>query len=95
MDRLWNRGLTGEDAEGPDGTPAPVRLDAELGYGFGLYRGLLTPWGGFGMSDDRREYRLGGRFTLGSSFGMNLQGWRTEGETADGTGIRLTVGSRF
>ena len=51
MDRLWDRELT-ETGDETD-RPAALRLDSELGYGLGLQGGLLTPYGGLGMSDDR------------------------------------------
>ncbi len=94
MDRLWSQGLTARETEDRDDIPAALRLDSELGYGLGLRAGLLTPYGGFGMSNDRRELRLGARYALGERVGMNLEGYRHEGGAAD-TGVRLRAAIRF
>ena len=76
VEGLWamgdTRGLTG-------GAQAPGRLDAEAGYAMGAFggSGVITPYGGFSMSGDRR-YRAGWRLRLGDSFNLSLEGDRTE-----------------
>ena len=76
VEGLWamgdTRGLTG-------GAQAPGRLDAEAGYAMGAFggSGIITPYGGFSMSGDRR-YRAGWRLSLGDSFNLSLEGDRTE-----------------
>ena len=80
VEGLWAmgdaRGLTG-------GTQAPGRLDAEAGYAMGAFggSGVITPYGGFSMSGDRR-YRAGWRLGLGDSFNLSLEGDRTENPDA-------------
>ena len=76
VEGLWamgdTRGLTG-------GAQAPGRLDAEAGYAMGAFggSGVITPYGGFSMSGDKR-YRAGWRLSLGDSFNLSLEGDRTE-----------------
>ena len=58
-----------------------MRLEAELGYGFGAYggRGLLTPYGGFSLAGEgAQRYRIGGRFESGTAFEFSLEGARRE-----------------
>ena len=80
VEGLWamgdTRGLTG-------GAQAPGRLDAEAGYAMGAFggSGVITPYGGFSMSGDRR-YRAGWRLSLGDSFNLSLEGDRTENPDA-------------
>ena len=51
LGRLW------EDGPGP--SPA-ARLDGEMGYGVGAFAGVVTPYGGVGLSGGgARGYRLG------------------------------------
>ena len=76
VEGLWamgdTRGLTGS-------SEAPGRVDAEAGYAMGAFggSGVITPYGGFSMSGDRR-YRAGWRLRLGDSFNLSLEGDRTE-----------------
>ena len=76
VEGLWAmgdaRGLTG-------GAQAPGRVDAEAGYAMGAFggSGVITPYGGFSMSGDRK-YRAGWRLGLGDSFNLSLEGDRTE-----------------
>ena len=88
VEGLWamgdTRGLTG-------GAQAPGRLDAEAGYAMGAFggSGVITPYGGFSMSGDRR-YRAGWRLSLGDSFNLSLEGDRTENPNAtSGHGVAL------
>ena len=59
---------------------AGERLEAELGYGFGLLGdGALTPFAAFGwMDSETRVYRVGCRFQLGQTFQLSLEGDRRE-----------------
>ena len=61
-ERLW--ALPDAEALVANGEAAPSsRLDAELGYGMGVFGGgfIATPHVGFGLSDTAREVRLGWR----------------------------------
>ncbi len=82
--RLYDQGTADLEA---DDNKAAVSLDAEIGYGWGTSggRGLFTPYGGLTLSGaDEQRYRLGGRFELGRSFDLSLEGERREtGTTAD------------
>ena len=75
-----------------------MRMDGELGYGFGALggQGLLTPYGGFSLADEgSRRYRIGGRFEIGSSLSLSLEGARHEPVNDDaaehGVMLRLQV----
>ena len=76
VEGLWTmgdmRGLAG-------GGQIPGRVDAEAGYAMGAFggSGVITPYGGFSMSGDRR-YRAGWRLSLGDSFNLSLEGDRAE-----------------
>ncbi len=93
--RLYDEGTA--DLAIRDDEPA-VSLDAEIGYGWGTSggRGLLTPYGGLTLSGaDEQRYRLGGRFELGRSFDLSLEGERREtGATADHS-LMLRAQMRF
>ena len=93
--RLYDEGTA--DLAIRDDEPA-VSLDAEIGYGWGTSggRGLLTPYGGLTLSGaDEQRYRLGGRFELGQSFDLSLEGERREtGATADHS-LMLRAQMRF
>ena len=80
VEGLWAMG----DARGlAGGAQAPGRVDAEAGYAMGAFggSGVITPYGGFSMSGDRR-YRAGWRLSLGDSFNLSLEGDRTENPDA-------------
>ena len=83
VDRLWDQDvaeLASDDGTANDNVPQ-MRLDGELGYGFGALggQGLLTPYGGFALADEgSRRYRIGGRFEIGSSLDLSLEGERRE-----------------
>ena len=76
VEGLWTmgdmRGLAG-------GGQVPGRVDAEASYAMGAFggSGVITPYGGFSMSGDRR-YRAGWRLSLGDSFNLSLEGDRAE-----------------
>ena len=81
--RLWDRdvaALATDDTAADDNVPQ-MRLDSELGYGFGTFggQGLLTPYGGFSLADEgSRRYRIGGRFEIAPAFDLSLEGARRE-----------------
>ena len=80
VEGLWAMG----DARGlAGGAQAPGRVDAEAGYAMGAFggSGVITPYGGFSMSGDRK-YRAGWRLRLGDSFNLSLEGDRTENPDA-------------
>ncbi len=83
VERLWDQDfaeLTTNDRAANDNVP-PMRLGSELGYGFGAFggRGLLTPYGGFSLAGEgSQHYRIGGRFEIGSSLNLSLEGERRE-----------------
>ena len=83
VERLWDQDvaeLATDDTAANDNVP-PMRLDSELGYGFGALggRGLLTPYGGFALAGEgSQRYRIGGRFEIGSSLNLSLEGERRE-----------------
>ena len=64
--------------------PAGGRLEAELGYGLPVRGGafIATPYGGLGLSQDAREYRLGWRLGLARpeavELGLTLEATRRE-----------------
>ena len=96
--RLWDRGMAGTEAS--DGKAPQMRLDGELGYGFGAYggRGLLTPYGGFSLAGaGARSYRIGGRFEAGPSLALNLEGERREpaGDAAADYRVLLRLNARW
>ncbi len=81
--RLWDQDvaeLASDDTAANDNVPQ-MRLDSELGYGFGALggHGLLTPYGGFSLAGEgSQRYRIGGRFEIGSSLNLSLEGERRE-----------------
>ena len=83
VERLWDQdvaGLATDDTAANDNVPQ-MRLDGELGYGFGTFggHGLLTPYGGFSLAGEgSRRYRIGGRFAIGPSIDLSLEGARRE-----------------
>ena len=77
--RLWEDGAAGSRA----GASASARLDTEMGYALPAYAGVLTPYGGLGLSEGGgRGYRLGARYRLGPSFELGLEGERRESGAA-------------
>ena len=88
MQRLWEDGLTGERNQG-EGHGA--RVDAELGYGLSAFNGVMTPYGGMGLSSGERTYRMGSRFALGPSLTLDLEGERGESSGAPEYGVKLSM----
>ena len=80
VDRLWSA----RDAAGlaPDEDfEAERRLEGEVGYGFGAFggRGLMTPYGGLGLTAaGDRTWRAGARWSLAPHLAMSLDGTRRE-----------------
>ena len=99
LSRLWEHGVAGSgagatEAGTTDGSPT-ARLDTEMGYGLAAFAGVLTPYGGFGLSEGgTRGYRLGARFLLGPAFEMGLEGERKESRT-DPVEHGLTLSGRM
>ena len=90
MDALLNPetarvfGIDSNTTSANDDDPDQRRLEANLGYGFGMFGGLYTgtPALGFGLSDGSREAVLGWRLaesrSSGLVFGLDLEGRRNE-----------------
>ena len=90
-ERLWaQRAASG-------GTFAPgARLDAEAGYGFDAWRGVLTPYAGASLSESGDIWRAGARWRLGPAFEMNLEATLRESERNEpGSGIMLRGSRRW
>ena len=89
VERLWSqRALAGSSFD-PD-----ARLEAEVGYGLGAMRGLLTPYTGLSLSESGETWRAGARFRFGPALELNLEASLTEpdgdGEPASGLVLRGT-----
>ena len=85
-DRLWSAGdptaLGLDNAYRPEG-----RLEAELGYGLGLFgRGsVLTPYVGLGLGGgESRTYRMGSRWQVARDVALDLEGARREATGGNG-----------
>ncbi len=56
---------------------AESRLEAEVGYGFGLAGpgplAVLTPWAGLSLAEGR-TLRLGARYRMGAGLSLGLEG---------------------
>ena len=92
LGRLWEDGATGRAS--PVGGAARLRLDTELGYGYGVRGGVLTPYGGFGYEQGgARRYRLGMRLDLGDAIDLGLEAQREEGglDTDHGIAVELRI----
>ena len=95
LSRLWEGGVAGSGAgatgAGTTGASPAARLDTEMGYGLAAFAGVLTPYGGLGLSEGgTRGYRLGARFLLGPAFELDLEGERRESRTErPGYGLML------
>ena len=92
LGRLWEDGAAGRAS--PVGGAARLRLDTELGYGYRVRDGVLTPYGGFGYEQGgARRYRLGMRLDLGDAMDLGLEARREEGrlDTDHGIAVRLSI----
>ena len=97
VQRLWNDGVTDRAANDNE---AQARLQAELGYGFGVLggQGLLTPYSGLSLADEgARRYSLGSRLEIGPSLNLSFEGERREttGDAAADHGVMLRGQLKF
>ena len=77
---LWADGV-GPRVTAFDAGAAAGVLDAEVGYGVSILddAAVLTPYAGMTMVDrGANTYRIGGRFDLGTSFSLSLEGERSD-----------------
>ena len=94
--RLWDEGVAGGASSG--GGADTVRLEAELGYGFGVWdgAGVMTPHAGFGHEEGgARRWRLGTRFAFGPDLAVGLQAERKEGAADPDHGARINLRLRW
>ena len=82
-----------------DGALDARRLDARIGYGFGVFEDRYTaiPELGLGLSENAREMRLGWRLaerrSVGLAFEFGVEGTRRERTDATGAEHGLSVGA--
>ena len=82
-ERLWGLEDASRLAREEAGDINP-RVRAEVGYGLDAWGGLLTPYAGLSVSEDGGgAYRLGGRFRIGESLSMSVEGGVREREDDD------------
>ena len=84
MDRLWSQRAAADLAR-VGGFEPGSSLEAEAGYGFGLRRGLLTPYTGVAITESGEVWRAGARWKLGPAFDLALEGSLTEPAGGDDT----------
>ena len=74
VQRLWETGAL----PGPAANDQAARVNARVGYGFGITwggRGVLTPYTDVSLSGEgSRRFSLGGQYRMGSSVTMSLEG---------------------
>ena len=97
VQRLWNDGVTDRAANDNE---AQARLQAELGYGFGVLggTGVLTPYSGLSLAGEgARRYSLGSRLEIGPSLNLSFEGERREtaGDAAADHGVMLRGQLKF
>jgi hypothetical protein len=80
VEPLWSQGAARPAGVAAHGTAVPARhLAAEVGYGMDALGGLVTPYAGVTLADgEAPAYRLGGRFSVGQSFSLDLEADRHE-----------------
>ena len=78
VDRLWSQRTAAGLVQSEDFQPAGPSIDAEMGYGLDAMGGLLTPFSSLSLSEGAKTFRLGGRFNLGNSLRISLEGDRKE-----------------
>ena len=89
VNRLWENGVTA--GASPDNQ---ARLNAEVGYGFGVAPGMgvVTPYTGLGLSGgDMRSWRMGARWQVSAHGSVSLEGSRHEAVNDDGPEHGLMV----
>ncbi len=75
--QLWNDGMGGATAERE--AASGLRARAEAGYGIGLWRGLLTPYGALDLGQGGgRAWSLGARARFGAGWFLHFKGERRE-----------------
>jgi hypothetical protein len=97
VEQLWSQGvgLPGGPAA-DDAAASGGRLAAEVGYGFAVPGGSVTPFAGVDLDDHgRHTYRVGSRVTLSPSFNLSLQGERREQVGAPAHELQLTATLRW
>ena len=74
-----------------------ARIDAEVGYGFGGPRGLLTPYTGVALSQGGEHWRAGARWSLGSAVDVSLEATleASAGEASPESGLFLRSSTRW
>ena len=96
VQRIWERDAT--DAA-PSGDAPAGRLDVRVAYGFPAFSGQrrLTPYGAVGLEDGAgRDYRLGGRLSLGAKGALSLEAERREHrDAAPSHAVMLRFVARF
>ncbi|MDD9858342.1 MAG: hypothetical protein OXU96_09895, partial [Gammaproteobacteria bacterium] len=107
---VWNNSMAAaRNSDAPDAAaanPLAARIDAEIGYGvpvawFGFgdgaawfSAGLLTPYSALRAGDDRRDYRLGVKWSSAARLDLDLSARRLDGDRADNL-IALEARLRF
>ena len=74
------------------------RLDGEVGYGFAAFNGngIITPYGGLGLADGSRHWRIGSQFSLSNGLDLRIEGSRNEQQReAPDHGIRLNLSTAW
>ncbi|MDE0389998.1 MAG: SwmB domain-containing protein [Rhodospirillales bacterium] len=77
-DRLWSQRAASDLARAGKFEPGEAGLDAEVGYGFDLRRGLLTPYTGVALTGSGETWRAGARWKLGPAFDLALEASLTD-----------------
>ena len=96
--RLWDEGMAGRrtSSGGADANVGTARLEAELGYGFGMWEGTGTPHAGFDYEEGGvRRWRLGTRFEFGPDMVVGLRAERKEGAADPEHGARIDLRLRW
>ncbi len=94
--RLWEEGMAGSRSPS-GGRSGGTGLDAELGYGVGVFGGfgVGTPYLRYGQAPEgERRYGLGWRLAArpAGAFDLDLEAWRRERDTdRPGHGLRLEL----
>ena len=93
IQRLWTEGMALRKEDEQD-TYTGLRLESEISYGLPHGGGLLTPYIGMNLLEDKHHYRMGGRFNLRDTMTLNLEAERLEQDDTDpenGIGIRFEL----